>query len=96
MDLKGQMGDIQPRGGVVATMATAEVAVTMVVDLASDSNHGDGGGGVGNHGDGGSDSGSGDAPRIDGTHDNHQEKSVAFAVMEMLSHPSRSPKHGRQ
>ncbi|MXQ93610.1 hypothetical protein E5288_WYG022296 [Bos mutus] len=68
----------------------------MVVDLASDSNHGDGGGGVGNHGDGGSDSGSGDAPRIDGTHDNHQEKSVAFAVMEMLSHPSRSPKHGRQ
>lgn len=34
MDLKGQMGDIQPRGGVVATMAMAEVAVTMVVDLA--------------------------------------------------------------
>lgn len=33
MDLKGQMENIQPRGGVVATMVTAEVAVTMVMDL---------------------------------------------------------------
>ena len=33
MDLKGQMENTQPRGGVVAAMVTAEVAVTMVMGL---------------------------------------------------------------
>ena len=64
MDLKGQMENIQPRGGVG----------NHGDGPGSDSNHGDGrgGGGGGNHGDGGGDSSYGNASRIDSTHDSSQ------------------------